>query len=91
MKMRTLVRLEIAAILLSVSCTHMIRPASGQVQEQKLGPMPENRLHERITFRGRHIAWIIRHGPKACVVVDGQEGLEYDEIHVAHLYGGWGK
>lgn len=89
MKMRMLVCLEMVAILLSVSCAHMIRPVSGQIQEQRLGPMPETRLHERITFRGRHIAWITRRDPKACVVVDGQEGSEYDEIHVARL--SWGE
>ena len=91
MKMRMLIYLKMAAILLSVSCTHIIRPVSGQIQEQRLGPMSENRLHERITFSGRHIAWITRRGPKECVAVDGQEEPEYDEIHIAQLYGGWGK
>ena len=88
MKMRILLCLEMVAMLLSVSCTQMIRPVSEHIRERKLGPIPDGRLHETITRRARHIAWIVLRGPKASVVVDGRDGPEYDEIDMPFFGGG---
>lgn len=56
--------------------------AKMQIQELRLGAVPADRLHERVTFRGGHIAWVLRHDAKSVVVVDGREGPQYDEILV---------
>ena len=86
--MRMFLNLGMAAAFFSVSCTHMIHSVQGQVREQMLGQVPDNRLHEQAITRCGHIGWIIRRGPKVSAVVDGREGPVYDEINVESYGGG---
>ncbi|MHC4517977.1 MAG: hypothetical protein ACYTAS_05265 [Planctomycetota bacterium] len=66
----------------ALTATFLTLPARAQVTEQRLGPIPENRLHERVTPGGHHIAWIIKRDGKERVVYDGQEGPAYDQVYV---------
>jgi len=73
----------LAMATVSLSCVQAQQAGSEmRVQEERLGTVPDDRLHERVTWHAKHIAWIMRRGAKSMVVVDGREGPEYDEIYV---------
>lgn len=72
-----------AMATVSLSCVQAQQAGSEmRVQEERLGTLPDDRLHERVTWHAKHIAWIMRRGAKSMVVVDGREGPEYDDIYV---------
>lgn len=80
MKLKMLIYLEMAGVFLMVCCVHTAQGATSRIREQRLGAIPEDRLHDTVTSRSRHRAWIIRRGPKMAAVVDAEQGPEYDEI-----------
>ena len=67
MKNRIVLLPAIMVTCLSLLGVRFIVPATGQIDEQTLGPIPEDRLHECVTQGAQHIAWIVQRGSKACV------------------------
>ena len=65
------------------ACT--ARTDAYKIEETRLGPIVPKGVNTVFSPDGKRVAYAARKGAKWLVVVDGQQGAEYDEIGVGTL------